>query len=124
MSITELLQSVDRLNEPDLDQLLDRVLLLRAKRKNNILSAAETDLLLQINQGVPTELHQQYQALKKKQDAEILTEAEREELSELNDRIEILAAARAESLVKLSQLRQVPLTQLMNELGIKAPNYV
>ena len=124
MSITELLQSVDRLNEPDLDQLLDRVLLLRAKRKNNILSAAETDLLLQINQGVHTELHQQYQALKKKQDAEILTGGEYEELLELSDRIEIIAAARAGSLVKLSQLRQVPLTQLMNELGIKAPNYV
>jgi hypothetical protein len=124
MSITELLQSVDRLNEPDLDQLLDRVLLLRAKRKNNILSAAETDLLLQINQGVPMELHQQYQALKKKQDAEILTGEEYEELLELSDRIEILAAARAGSLVKLAQLRQVPLTQLMNELGIKAPSYV
>jgi hypothetical protein len=124
MSITELLQSVDRLNEPDLDQLLDRVLLLRAKRKNNILSAAETDLLLQINQGVPMELHQKYQALKQKRDAEILTDAEREELLELSDRIEILAAARAGSLVKLAQLRQVPLTQLMNELGIKAPSYV
>ena len=123
MSITELLQSVDRLNEPDLDELLDRVLLLRAKRKNNILSAAETDLLLQINQGVPTELHQQYQALKNKQDEGILTDGECEELLELSDRIEIIAAARAGSLVKLSQLRQVPLTQLMNELGIKAPNY-
>jgi hypothetical protein len=59
MSITELLQAVDRLNEPDLDQLLDRVLLLRAQRKSNILSASETELLLQINQGVPTDLHQQ-----------------------------------------------------------------
>ena len=124
MSITELLQSVDRLNEPDLDQLLDRVLLLRAKRKNNILSATETDLLLQINQGVPTELHQQYQALKNKQDEGSLTGAECEKLLELSDRIEILAAARAGSLVKLAQLRQVPLTQLMNELGIKAPKYV
>jgi hypothetical protein len=124
MSITELLQSVDRLNEPDLDQFLDRVLMLRAKRKNNILSAAETDLLLQINQGVPIELHQQYQALKKKQDEEILTGGEYEELLELSDRIEILAAERAGSLVKLAQLRQMPLTQLMNELGIKAPSYV
>jgi hypothetical protein len=61
MSITELLQAVNQLNEPDLDHLLDQVLLLRAKRKNNILSAAETELLLQINQGVPADLHQQYQ---------------------------------------------------------------
>jgi hypothetical protein len=121
MSITELLQAVNQLNEPDLDQLVDRVLLLRAKRKNNILSAAETELLLHINQG---DLHQPYQALEKKQDAEILTNGEYEELLELSDRIEILAAERAESLVKLAQLRQVPLMQLMNELGIKAPEYV
>jgi hypothetical protein len=124
MSITELLQAVDRLNEPDLDQLLDRVLLLRAQRKSNILSASETELLLQINQGVPTDLHQQYQALKQKRDEEILTGEEYEELLELSDRIEIIAAERAGSLVKLAQLRQVPLTQLMNELGIKAPDYV
>ena len=53
-----------------------------------------------------------------------MTDGECEELLELSDRIEIIAAARAGSLVKLSQLRQVPLTQLMNELGIKAPKYV
>jgi hypothetical protein len=64
MSITELLQAVNQLDEPDLDQ----VLLLRAKRKNNILSAAETELLLQINQVVPADLHQKYQILKKKRD--------------------------------------------------------
>jgi hypothetical protein len=124
MSITELLKVVNQLNEPDLDQLLDQVLLLRAKRKNNILSAAETDLLLQINQGVPAALHHKYQALKKKRDEGTLTGGEHEELLELSDRIEILAAERAGSLVKLAQLRQVPLTQLMNELGIKAPDYV
>jgi hypothetical protein len=123
MSITELIQAVDRLNEPDLDQLVDRVLLLRAKRKNNILSATETELLLQINQGIPTDLHQQYQALKQKRDREVLTDEEYTELLELSDRIEILAAERAGSLVKLAQLRQVTLIQLMNELGIKAPDY-
>jgi hypothetical protein len=42
---------------------------------------------------------------------------------ELSDRIEILAAERAGSLVKLAELRQVPLAQLMNDLGIKAPGY-
>jgi hypothetical protein len=123
MSITELLQAANQLNEPDLDQLVDQVLLLRAKRKANILSAAETELLLQINQGVPTELHQQYQALRIKRDEETLTDEEYELLLELSDRIELLAAERAGSLVKLAELRQVPLEQLMDELGIKAPHY-
>jgi hypothetical protein len=55
MSITELLQAVDRLNEPDLDQLLDRVLRLRAQRKNNILTSCTNTQLLLLPQ--PTGTH-------------------------------------------------------------------
>jgi hypothetical protein len=124
MSITELLQAANQLNEPDLDQLVDQVLMLRAKRKANILSKAETELLLQINQGVPADLHQQYQALREKCNEGTLSNEEYELLLALSDRIEILAAERAGSLVKLAELRQITLTQLMNDLGIKAPNYV
>jgi hypothetical protein len=107
MSIDELVQAANHLNETDLDQLVSRVLLLRAKRLAPVLSGSETELLLHINQGIPTDLQQQYELL-----------------LELSDRIEILAAERAGSLVKLAELRQVPLAQLMNDLGIKAPGYV
>jgi hypothetical protein len=124
MSITELLQAADQLNEPDLDQLVDQVLMLRAKRKANILSKAETELLLHINQGVPADLHQQYQALREKRNKGTLSQKENEMLLALSDQIEILAAERAGSLVKLAELRQIPLMQLMNNLEIKAPNYV
>jgi hypothetical protein len=124
MSIAELLQAANQLNEPDLDQLVDQVLMLRAKRKANILSKAETELLLHINQGVPADLHHQYQALREKRNEGTLSDEEHEMLLALSDRIEILAAERAGSLVKLAELRQVPLMQLMNDLGIKVPNYV
>jgi hypothetical protein len=123
MSIAELLQAANQLNEPDLDQLVDQVLLLRAKRKANILSKAETELLLQINQEVPDDLHQHYQTLREKRNEGTLSDEEHEMLLALSDRIEILAAERARSLVKLAELRQIPLMQLMNDLGIKAPNY-
>jgi hypothetical protein len=73
--------------------------------------------------GVPSDLQQQYRALRAKRDDEVLTDAEYELLLELSDRIEILAAERAGYLIKLAELRQVPLPQLMSDLGIKAPDY-
>jgi hypothetical protein len=124
MSITELLQAANQLNEPDLDQLVDQVLMLRAKRKANILSKTETELLLHINQGVPADLHEKYQALREKRNEGTLSDEEYEILLALSDRIEILAAERAGWLVELANLRKIPLVQLMTDLGIKAPNYV
>jgi hypothetical protein len=123
MGIDELVQAANQLDGKDLEQLVSRVLLLRAKRQAPVLSGVETELLLHINQGVPSDLQQQYRALRAKRDDEVLTDEEYELLLELSDRIEILAAERAGSLVKLAELRQVPLDQLMSDLGIKAPDY-
>jgi hypothetical protein len=123
MSIDELVQAANRLNEPDLDQLIDRVMVLRAKRKSPILSQAETELLLVINEGIPPDLHQRYQTLVEKRNAETLTEEEYQVLLDLSDRIEVLAAQRAAALLKLAELRQITLMQLMDDLGIQAPSY-
>jgi hypothetical protein len=98
-------------------------LLLHARRKATILPSQEASLLLQINQGIPTDLHQHYHRLIEKRDTETLTPAEYEELLHLSDRIELLTAQRADALVKLSTLRQVPLLQLMDDLGIHSPTY-
>jgi hypothetical protein len=114
MSIDELLQAADRLDKLDLDLLVDQILTLQTKRKETI-PAAETELLLQIDQGIPADLHQQYRALVTKRDAEILTDEEYHTLVALSDRIEVLAAERTGALVKLAQLRQIPLMQLIVE---------
>ena len=124
VSLTELLQAANELDELDLEVLVDQVLILRAQRKSSVLSEDETRLLLQINEGVPEEIHQQYRALVGKRDAEMLTAEESEELLALSDRIEVLAAVRAGALVQLANLRQVPLMQLMDDLEIQTPSYV
>jgi len=124
VSLTELLHAANELDELDLDVLVDQVLLLRAQRKSSVLSEDETRLLLQINEGIPEEMHRQYRSLVVKRDAESLTDNEYETLLALSDRIEVMAAARAESLVKLANLRQIPLMQLMDDLGIQTPSYV
>lgn len=123
MSVDELLSAANQLSEPDLEILVNQVLLLRARRKAPVLNIEESELLVQINQGVPSDLHRRYRALAEKRDAETLTETEYQELLAFSDRIEILAAQRVEALAKLAQLRQVSLLQVMDDLGIESPSY-
>lgn len=123
MSLDDLLNAADQLSEPDLETLVDRILLLRARRRAPTLSSQESSLLLQINQGIPADLHQRYHALAEKRDTETLTDSEYEELLSLSDRIEQLNAQRIEALVNLATLRQISLLQLMDDLGIQPPSY-
>jgi hypothetical protein len=118
MSVDELLRAVDDLSESDLENLVNRVRSVRTSRNPSVLSPQETTLLLQINHALPEELHQEFLVLRDRRDAETITEAENAHLSDVSDRIEILAAERAEALVKLAHLRQVTLTKLMDDLGI------
>jgi hypothetical protein len=123
MSLDELLDAANKLNESDLETLINRMLLIRAQRKVPILSSEEASLLTQINQGIPSDLHEHYCGLAQKRDAETLTDEEYEELLQISDRIEVLNAQRIEALVKLAALRQISLQQLMGELGIQFPSY-
>lgn len=83
----------------------------------------EATLLQQINLGLTPELWQQYHKLIEKRQAEQLTPFERKALIELADQIEIANVQRLKALIQLSQLRQTPLDDLMNTLGIKPPSY-
>ena len=121
MSVDELLKAVDNLSEPDLDDLVKRALLVRARRKTNVLTAAETDLLLEINQGIPAKVHDRYEVLLEKRDDETLTEADYRELLDLSSQIEGFGVKRIEALAKLATFRQVSLPKLMDDLGIQSP---
>jgi hypothetical protein len=124
MTLDELLQAANQLNEPDLETLTAQILTLRARRKTHVLDQPESELLQVINQGIPESLHHQYQTLAQKRDAETLDEQEYEELLELSDRIEQLTADRVETLTQLAEIRQISLLQLMDDLGIQPPAYV
>lgn len=85
------------------------------------LPAAESELLQEINRGLPGDVWRRYDALKEKRRAERLTPREQTELIALSDRIEELNALRMERIVELARLRQTTVDALMNELGIKSP---
>lgn len=88
------------------------------------LNRAESELLQQINEGLPADTWREYRMLIAKRDAETLTEEEYQALIRLTDTVEIAHARRIGHLVELANLRETTLDELMDALGIGKPNYV
>ncbi|MBE9225923.1 STAS/SEC14 domain-containing protein [Phormidium sp. LEGE 05292] len=124
MSSEELLKAVSQLSLPDLEKFVTQVIALQAQRRANKLPQIEAELLLKINQVIPSDIQKQYDELIVKRQAETLTTEEHQQLLKLTEQIEKLQAQRIEYLVELSQIRKISLTELMENLGIQVPNYV
>jgi hypothetical protein len=124
MSLDELIKAAHQLSETDLEQLLHQIVVLRARRKTQVIPDEEAQLLLKINQGVPADVRARYQVLRQKREAETLTDAEYDALIQLSNQIEQIGAQRLEALASLAQLRQVSLLDLMETLGIQPVSYV
>ncbi|HIE26651.1 TPA: STAS/SEC14 domain-containing protein [Candidatus Poribacteria bacterium] len=123
VSSEQLLKAVVQLPQPELEQFLAQVLTLRPRHAERRLSQAESELLLKINQGIPADLQRRYNELIGKRQNRSLTPQEYEELLQLTDQVELLDAKRVEYLLELAQIRNKPLTLLMEELGIHPPEY-
>ncbi|MDJ0599567.1 MAG: STAS/SEC14 domain-containing protein [Crocosphaera sp.] len=119
LSKDDLLAAVQQLSSSELDGFLQDIIALKAQHQAPSLSTNETDLLLQINQGLSSDIQKRYQILIHKRNQETLTEQEYYELLQLTEAFENHQANRLESLAKLAQLRQISLTDLMTQLGIK-----
>ncbi len=85
-------------------------------------SAAETEILRQINIGLPPEDWQRYDDLRAKRESETLTVDEHATLIKLSDEIEAGNARRMAYLVQLAQMRGLELEELMRELGLQPRN--
>jgi hypothetical protein len=118
LSTDDLIRAIDQLSPGELDDLVRRVLTLRARRHFRSLPVQEADLLQRINKGLTREQQDRYRALTDRRDARSLTSEEHAELLRLTDQVEQAEADRAAALVELAQFRQVPLEQLLHQLGI------
>jgi hypothetical protein len=119
----ELLQAIEQLPQPELARFTEQVLALRLRQTAPVLSQDESELLMSINQGVPADLQQRYDGLIAKRGDGTLTPEEHTELLDLTDQIEQIDAQRMEQLVTLAGIRHIPLTQLMDDLGIGSQAY-
>lgn len=88
------------------------------------MSQSETALLLQINEGIPTNMQRRFDHLVAKRQAETIAPEEVAELKGMTDEIEQHAVRRVAALDALARLRQVPLADLMDSLGILPPTDV
>ncbi len=119
----ELLRAVGQLNQSDLEQFVSQVIALRASRQAPSLPRSESELLLKINEGVPSEIQTRYHELITRRQAESLRPDEYKELLQLTKQVEKFEVRRVEYLAQLARLRKTSLTALMENLGIRPPAY-
>lgn len=124
LSSEELLKAVEQLSHADLERFVSQVISLQAQRKASSLPADEAELLIKINQGIPSDIQTYYNELITKRDIETLTSEEYRELLSLTEQIEQLQVQRIEYLAELARLRGLSLTVLMENLGIQTQIYV
>lgn len=123
ISSEDLLKAAGKLSPRDLEEFVQQVLALQARRRAPSLTEVESDLILKINQGAPAELQARYDELIDKRRAELLTPDEHAELLRLTDQMEGLEVQRVEHLAELARLRQTSITAVMGELGIRPPEH-
>ena len=123
MSTKELLKAAERLKPSQLDRFVSDVIALKAQRQAPRLTATETTLLQNINQGLPPLVRKKWQHLVRKRDARKLTPKEYQELLRLVDQIEELQANRVKWMAQLAQLRKISLDELIKELSIQNPGH-
>jgi hypothetical protein len=122
MSALDLLQAVQQLSQPELEQFIEQIIQVKAQRIAPSLSTKESELLIKINQDLPQELRHIYQNLMEKRNQENLTESEYQQLLELTEQVEKYQAQRLEYLTQLAQMRQISLTNLITQMGLQPIN--
>lgn len=118
LSKNELLQAAQQLSAAELQQFVQEILSISAKRKAPNLTDQESELLLKINQGIDQETNEKYNILLQKRNLEILTEQEYQDLLKLTHQIETYQAQRLTYLAELAKLRKISLGDLVEQLGI------
>ena len=123
IDLDEVLQGLARLGTKELEQFVEKAIALQAQRRSPSLPKDETELLQQINRGLPADIRQHYDALNAKLHNETITPQEQEELLTLIDRLELADAERMQRLVALAQIQSVSVDSLMEQLGIRRTTY-
>ena len=115
-----LLAAAESLSVEQLDDLVARMLKVRAQRRSAVLSHEESELLQAVNQSLSSDDLSRYRELIAKRDDESLSESEHKELRELTSVVERYDVERVEAIGKLADLRGTTLRELAADLGLEA----
>lgn len=117
-SKSEIGAELDQLDTPSLEQLLIQIRQILAHRQSPSLPTLEIKILQKINETLPDELQKQYNDLSAKMRSGIITPKEHDDLLKLINMVELADVERLQNLIHLSQLRNISLVELMQQLGI------
>lgn len=116
------LASIAKLKINELEEIIEEINAIISKKKSKDRKDQIAILLRQHNETVLDKEKQiQYLDLLSKLESESINEFERKILNELTIEEEDLRNKRIQILIKLSQLRDIPFTQQMKELGLNPP---
>lgn len=124
LSSNKILEAISQFSIEELDNFMYQLNVLRAKQIVPGLSKKETELLININEGIPDAVQSRFNHLRNRLENETISPEEHDEYLELVDQIENIDAQRVQSLMEFAQLRQISITTLMNDLGINTPPHV
>jgi len=114
----QLLEAALQMPRDELETFVIRLFTLKATQEAPSLSEREAEILLQINQGLPSAVPERLNELIDQRNARTISAKELRELKKLTDRVELLDAERLKLLTELAHLRGVPLRKLINQLGL------
>ncbi|MBA3440298.1 MAG: STAS/SEC14 domain-containing protein [Pyrinomonadaceae bacterium] len=115
----QLLNVALQMPREELERFVARLFTLKARQETPGLSERETELLLHINEGLPSATQARLNELIDKRRSEFIDAKELRELKKLTDQIEKSDAKRLALLIELAHLRNVPLRKLIKQLGLK-----
>lgn len=115
----DILKGLSKSSLPDLEEFLNEVSTLIARKKVKNLSEREIELIKVIYQKQPVEFKEKYDLLYQKLQSETISEEEHEELLTLMESSENYNNQWLEALVELAQLRGVTIFELKKQLGIE-----
>ena len=117
-AIDDIIKGVSELETSDLEQFLQKIGLLVARRKSPSASERETILLKAINEATPAILQNRYKTLSQKLYEEEITPSEHNELLEIIKKLEAKKGKRLQNLIELAHLRNISLSDLMDNLNL------
>ncbi len=118
IAMAELVNSTARLVPQDFDRFLREVYVKRAQDRTTSLPEREAVLLKKIRQNLPEAFQKRFAQLRKKRDAETLSEIEYAEYLDLIDTMETDNAEKLNHIIELANLRGIHPNALMQQLGI------
>ena len=115
----QLLNAALQMPQSELEQFVARLFALKARQDTPGMSEREAELLMKINQGLPSAQQERLNELIDKRQARTINAKELRELKKLTDQVETFDAERLKLLTELAPLRGISLRKLIKQLGLK-----